>query len=134
MENATATLGDFKLLAVANGREHPDAACIVDVELMPELPPEHPQYSRRMETRTVAQSHKMRQTIENDSRSKWMLGRRFTRSSRRAPPSQLHFLAVDSRTHVICKRRMGLQMATLMDQEHGESSRRSYEGGQYTEE
>ena len=26
MENATATLGDLKLLAVANGRKHPDAA------------------------------------------------------------------------------------------------------------
>ena len=45
MENATATLGDLKLLAVANGREHLDAVCIVDVELMPELPPEHPQYT-----------------------------------------------------------------------------------------
>ena len=56
--NSYSTLGDLKLLAVANGREHPDAACIVDVELMPELPPEHPQFSRRMETRsrTIAQN------------------------------------------------------------------------------
>ena len=45
MENTIATLGDLKLLAVANGREHLDAVCIVDVELMPELPPEHPQYT-----------------------------------------------------------------------------------------
>ena len=33
MENATAKLGDMKLLAVANGREHPAAACIVDVDI-----------------------------------------------------------------------------------------------------
>ena len=41
LENATAKLGDLKLLAVANGRDHPTAACIVDVDLttLPELPP-----------------------------------------------------------------------------------------------
>ena len=37
LENATAKLGDLKLLAVANGREHPAAACIVDVEMSPAL-------------------------------------------------------------------------------------------------
>ena len=50
LENATAKLGDLKLLAVANGRDHPTAACIVDVDLasLPELPPEHRDYSRRL--------------------------------------------------------------------------------------
>ena len=68
----TAVLGDLKLLAVANGRERPDASCIVDVELLPELPPEHPQYTRRMESRsrTVAQNDanaRKRYTIQMDS-------------------------------------------------------------------
>ena len=47
LENATAKLGDLKLLAVANGREHPAAACIVDVDMPPALPPEHRDFSRR---------------------------------------------------------------------------------------
>ena len=67
MENTTAVLGDLKLLAVANGREHPDAACIVDVELLPELSPEHPQYTRRVEARS-------RTTAQNDSNAR----RRYT--------------------------------------------------------
>ena len=72
MENTIATLGDLKLLAVANGREHPDAACIVDVELMPELPPDHPQHTHRMETRSriIAQNEandRKRHTIQIDA-------------------------------------------------------------------
>ena len=51
LENATAKLGDLKLLAVANGREHPAAACIVDVEMSPALPAEHRDFNRREESR-----------------------------------------------------------------------------------
>ena len=79
MENATAKLGDLKLLAVAaNGREHPTAACIVDVDLttLPELPPEHSHrdYSRRVETRSrmIAQNEsndRKRYTITMDART-----------------------------------------------------------------
>ena len=76
MENATAKLGDLKLLAVANGRDHPTAACIVDVDLatLPELPPEHRDYSRRVETRSrmIAQNEsndRKRYTITMDART-----------------------------------------------------------------
>ena len=72
MENTTAALGDLKLLAVANGREHPDAACIVDTELLPALPPDHPQYTRREEarSRTTATNNanaRRRYTIQMDA-------------------------------------------------------------------
>ena len=58
MENATAKLGDMKLLAIANGREHPAASCIVDVAMPPELPAEHRDFSRRQvdRSRTAAQN------------------------------------------------------------------------------
>ena len=76
LENATAKLGDLKLLAVANGRDHPAAACIVDVDLanLPELPPEHRDYSRRVETRSrmIAQNEsndRKRYTITMDART-----------------------------------------------------------------
>ena len=52
MENTIATLGDLKLLAVANGREHPAAACIIDVEMPPELPAGHRDFNRREESRS----------------------------------------------------------------------------------
>ena len=72
MENATAKLGDMKLLAIANGREHPAAACIVDVEMPPELPADHRDFSRRQldRSRTSAQNEandRKRYTITMDS-------------------------------------------------------------------
>ena len=76
LENTTAKLGYLKLLAVANGRDHPTAACIVDVDLttLPELPPEHRDYSRRVEARSriLAQNEsndRKRYTITMDART-----------------------------------------------------------------
>ena len=56
LENATAKLGDLKLLAIANGREHPAAACIVDVEMPPALPADHRDFNRREESRNRTHS------------------------------------------------------------------------------
>ena len=54
IEAAEARLATRSLLSVAQGDEPPSVKCIIDVDLseLPELPPEHRDYHRRMDTRS----------------------------------------------------------------------------------
>ena len=55
IEVAETRLGAMNLLAVARGGTTPESNEIKDMELLPELPPTHPQYERRLEHRHKAQ-------------------------------------------------------------------------------
>ena len=56
IEVAEARLADRGLLAVAQGHLPPAVKCIVDIELLPELPTGHRDYERRLDSRSKAKA------------------------------------------------------------------------------
>ena len=67
-ESASSRLGALHLLVVASGGVPPQAACIVDEPLLPELPPDHRDFERRLESNNRIQTR-----IKENAIKRWFI-------------------------------------------------------------